>query len=112
MSDGVNINIATEGGSLERSPVTIGDITGRDHIDHGKAETVDARSLYARIEAQDRRIEAQDRRIQELERFVFGDAALGVFSVRVEIKGLKFWIATSTVITLLWVIYEIIRATR
>ena len=105
MADGVNINIATEGGSLERSPVTIGDITGRDHIDHGKAETVDVRSLYARIEA-------QDRRIQELERFVFGDAALGVFSVRVEIKGLKFWIATSTAITILWVIYEIIRATR
>ena len=105
MADGVNINIATEGGSLERSPVTIGDITGRDHIDHGKAENVDVRSLYARIEA-------QDRRIQELERFVFGDAALGVFSVRVEIKGLKFWIATSTAITILWVIYEIIRATR
>lgn len=104
MADGVNINIGTEHGRLDHAPVTIGDITGGDHIDHGKAETVDARLLLAEIEA-------QKRQIAELERFAFGDNRLGVSSVRDEIRGLKFWMYASTAVTVLWVLYEIVRAT-
>ena len=56
-------------------------------------------------------IEAQKRQIAELERFAFGDNRLGVSSVRDEIRGLKFWMYASTAVTVLWVLYEIVRAT-
>ena len=99
----VEIKLGNDGSRIDNSHIEIGDITGRDHIEHGKSDANDARALLARIEHQDRRIE-------NLERFAFGDNRLGLSNVREEIRGLKFWIAVSTAATVIWSLYEIIRA--
>lgn len=102
----VEVNIGSgDSGRIEKSKITVGDVTGRDRMGSEQSGHSEEARLHAIIETQERRIE-------ELERFVFGDNRLGVFSVREEIRGLKFWISASTVVTIVWVVYEIFRATR
>lgn len=104
----VEINLGTGGSEINNSSVSLGDVTGRDRIERGNA--IDAhQQLLIRLEKLERRSDELEQRNEELELMVFGSSKLGVSSVREEIRGLRFWNITSTIITVVWVIYEIIR---
>lgn len=105
----VEVNIGGGGSKIDSSPITIGDVTGRDHIEHGGGET---RHLHAENERIRAEIATIKQEMAELNRFVFGDNRLGVSSVREEIRGIRFWVISSTVITIIWVLYEIIGNAR
>ncbi len=95
MENGININVGTEGASLDHSSVTIGTGNGRD-------ATPGERYRQAQDE-----ISRLLQRVHELEQFVFGDEKLGLIGIRQELKGLKFWIICNTAVTVLWALYEI-----
>mgnify|MGYP000034003311 CR=1 FL=1 len=73
----VEINVGTDGGRLDRSPVTIGNVAGGDQavVDGGHQQELD------RLR----------QRVQDLERFVFGDEKLGIVGIRQQLQGLRFW---------------------
>lgn len=91
----VEINLARDGGSLSNSPVTIGDIAGGNI---SKTNTAPP-PIHDEL----------SQRVQDLERFVFGDARLGIVGIHQQLQGLRFWIIFNTCLSLVLIIYEVIR---
>ena len=74
----VSINVGTEGGRLDHSPVTVGSVAGGDQSGVGE---VGHQQELERLRVQ----------VQDLERFVFGDSKLGIVGIRQQLQGLRFW---------------------
>ena len=74
----VEINVGTDGGKLDRSQVTIGDVAGGDQSGLGEM-------------GHQQELERLRQRVQDLERFVFGDERLGIVGIRQQLQGLRFW---------------------
>lgn len=74
----VEINVGTDGGKLDRSQVTIGNVAGGDQ------------SMLGEVGHQ-QELERLRLRVQDLERFVFGDSKLGIVGIRQQLQGLRFW---------------------
>lgn len=74
----VEINVGTDGGKLDRSQVTIGNVAGGDQSGLGEM-------------GHQQELERLRQRVQDLERFVFGDERLGIVGIRQQLQGLRFW---------------------
>lgn len=74
----VEINVGTDGGKLDRSQVTIGNVAGGDQSGVGEV-------------GHQQELERLRLRVQDLERFVFGDSKLGIVGIRQQLQGLRFW---------------------
>ena len=73
----VEINVGTDGGKLDRSQVTIGNVAGGDQSGLGEM-------------GHQQELERLRQRVQDLERFVFGDERLGIVGIRQQLQGLRF----------------------
>lgn len=91
----VSINVGTDGGRLDRSPVTIGNVAGGDQSVTGDGGTQEEERLRQRV--------------HELEQFVFGDQKLGIVGIREQLRGQRFWNLFNVALTSVLIIYEIIR---
>ena len=91
----MQINVGSDKGTIRDSEIQIGDVAGRDnaHMLPVKQEEVDQLR----------------QRVRELEQSVFGDERLGLVGIRQQLQGLRFWILFNTGLSLILIVYEIIR---